>query len=600
MIFPLKRYVALLGRYLSPQWPRVTLLAALLLTGIGLDLASPQVVRYFIDTAQAGGPEWALLNAALAFLAFGLGARGLALAASYVAENTGWAATNAMREDLTLHALHLDMPFHKRHTPGELIERIDGDVGALANFFSEFAIRVAGNGLLAIGILVLLYREDWRIGLGMSFYVLVVLVALGVIQRVAVPRWAAQRKIDAELFGFIEERIAGREEIQAAGAGPYTLRRLYELLRTFLIRSRAALVISHLTTVAGDFLFVLGYATGLGLGAYLYSQGQVTIGTAYLIVYYVGMLAAPLTGLREQARDLQRATASVERAAELLAQQSQLREPSGAARRLPAGGLAVDLEGVTFRYHDEAASMPGDPPDGLEPTGDGAALCGVSFRLEAGHVLGLLGRTGSGKTTLGRLLFRLYDPSEGTIRLQGIDLREMPLAELRQRVGIVTQDVQLFQATVRDNLTFFDREIVDAHIEHVLRELGLWDWVRSLPRGLDTELAAGGQGLSAGEAQLLAFARVFLRDPGIVVLDEASSRLDPATEALLEQAIGRLLAGRTGIIIAHRLVTVQRADDLLILEDGQVVEHGPREQLAADAGSRFASLLRAGLEEALA
>jgi len=220
--------------------------------------------------------------------------------------------------------------------------------------------------------------------------------------------------------------------------------------------------------------------------------------------------------------------------------------------------------------------------------------------LAPGRVLGLLGRTGSGKTTLTRLLFRLYDLSGGAIRLGGVDLRAARLSELRQRVGIVTQDVQLFQASIRDNLTLFDRTISDERILTMLEQLELVDWLAGLKHGLATELGPGGGGLSAGEAQLLAFARVFLQYPGLVILDEASSRLDPATERLIERAVDRLLEGRTGIIIAHRLATVQRADEIMILDRGRVVEHGPRELLANAPGSRFATLLRAGMEELLA
>lgn len=606
---PSQRRAALLTHYLKPQRRRMLLLAVLLLGGIALQLANPQVVRFFIDTAQAGGPPSLLLWAALAFLAFSLAAHVVQAAADYVAVDTGWSATNALRADLALHVLNLDMPFHKRHTPGELIERIDGDAATLANFFSRFTIQIAGNGLLAIGILVLLFREDWRVGVGLTIYALLTLLALGSIQRLAVPRWAAERQTEAELFGFIEERISGREEIQSASAEAYTLQRLYRLLRMALIRLRAALIASHLTQVTGSFFHVVGYATGLALAAYLYLRGQSTIGTAYLIVYYVAMLAGPLDGIREQVQDLQRASASVQRAGSLLAEQSQLRD--GTAESLPAGALAVRLENVTFRYDDglPAADRPSQPAPGSEPAAPAAdqpaaepefpALRGVSFRVEPGRVVGLLGRTGSGKSTLARLLFRLYDPTSGAVRMGGMDVRDVPLAELRRRVGMVTQDVQLFQASVRDNLTFFDHDIADQRLVDLLEELGLWSWVRSLPQGLDTELAAGGQGLSAGEAQLLAFCRVFLHDPGLVILDEASSRLDPATEALLERAVGRLLRGRTGIIIAHRLHTVQRADDLLILENGRVAEWGARQALAADPDSRFSHLLRTGLEEAL-
>jgi ATP-binding cassette subfamily B protein len=223
----------------------------------------------------------------------------------------------------------------------------------------------------------------------------------------------------------------------------------------------------------------------------------------------------------------------------------------------------------------------------------------ISLRIAAGRTLGILGRTGSGKTTLTRLLFRLYDVTGGAIRLGGADVRDIRLDSLRQRVGMVTQEVQLFHATVRENLTFFDDSILDERILDVLEQLELLPWYQSLPSGLDTVLAAGSGGLSAGEAQVLAFTRVFLRDPGLVILDEASSRLDPATERLIERAVDRLLCDRTGIVIAHRLATVLRADDILILEDGRIREYGEREVLRADPSSRFAELLRTGMEEVL-
>jgi ATP-binding cassette subfamily B protein len=232
--------------------------------------------------------------------------------------------------------------------------------------------------------------------------------------------------------------------------------------------------------------------------------------------------------------------------------------------------------------------------------GGESVLEGLSFELRAGGVLGLLGRTGSGKSTLARLVFRLYDPKQGEILLDGSNLREMKLGALRGRVAMVTQEVQLFRGSVRDNLTFFDRSVADERIVGAIGELGLGEWLKGLPKGLDTELEAGSRSLSAGEAQLLAFTRIFLRDPGLVILDEASAKLDPATEQRIERAIDRLLEGRTAIIIAHRLGTVQRAEQVLILEDGKALEFGERQRLASDPGSRFYALLQTGLEEVLA
>ena len=213
--------------------------------------------------------------------------------------------------------------------------------------------------------------------------------------------------------------------------------------------------------------------------------------------------------------------------------------------------------------------------------------------------MGLLGRTGSGKTTMTRLLFRLYDPTTGVVRVGGEDIRRMPIDQLRRHISMVTQDVRLFHGTVRDNLTFFDESISDGKLLEVIGELGMREWIESLPDGLNTRLLAEGAGLSAGEAQLLAFARVFLAGSGILILDEASSRLDRSTEQMIERAVDRLVKDRTVIVIAHHLVTIRRCDEIAILEQGRVVEHGEREALAKDPATQFHRLLQTGLEEVL-
>jgi ATP-binding cassette subfamily B protein len=249
---------------------------------------------------------------------------------------------------------------------------------------------------------------------------------------------------------------------------------------------------------------------------------------------------------------------------------------------LAPGPLSLDFDAVSFAY------------DGNEQV-----LYDVTASVPVGEVVGVLGRTGSGKTTLARLLARFYEPSSGRIVLSGRDISSVPLRNLRQRVGFVTQDVQVFKATLRDNVRLFDQSVTDEQVTEALETVGLGGWLHSLPKGLDTVMERDGSGLSAGEAQLLALSRVFLRDPGLVVLDEASSRIDPATERLLQKAIDRLLSGRTGFIIAHRLSTLDRADWILILEDGRVCEFGRRKSLAADPHSRYSRLLRAGIEEVL-
>jgi ATP-binding cassette, subfamily B, bacterial len=608
MNVPLKRYLALLSEYLRPQSRRVLALATLLFASIGLQLLNPQILRSFIDSATAQGPQRDLFIAALLFIGVALANQVLSVGAAYLGENVGWTATNALRADLAAHCLKLDMSFHKARTPGELIERIDGDVNALSSFFSKFVIDMLSNVVLLIGVLVLLFFEDWRIGLGMSAFALVALAILIRMRSIAVPYWTAVREASAHFFGFLGERLAGTEDIRSSAATGYVMRQFYGLLRGWLPLQRKAGLAGYSMWMTTLLLFAGGNAVAFCLGAYLYQAGTITIGTVYIIFYYTELLRQPIEQIRTQLQELQKAGASIERVEELFHTRSRISD--GVGTPIPAGALAVELDRVSFDYNDERRkteddrpNTPDDDPSSFVLRPSSSVLSDVSFTLAPGRVLGLLGRTGSGKTTLARLLLRLYDPTSGTICLGGVPAPAARLGNLRRRVGMVTQDVQLFQATVRDNLTFFNRAISDARIMDALDDLGLRDWLLALPAGLDSELGAGA-GLSAGEAQLLAFARLFLADPGLVILDEASSRLDPATEQLVEQAVGKLLrsagARRTGVIIAHRLATVQRADDILILDGGRILEYGPRDQLARDPDSHFAQLLRTGMEEVLA
>ncbi|HYN87007.1 MAG TPA: ABC transporter ATP-binding protein [Ardenticatenaceae bacterium] len=581
MNLPVAQYWRLLLKYLKPQRGRVALLALLLLSGIGLQLLNPQILRAFIDEARAGVETGSLIRIALFFIGVALTQQLVSVLATYVGEHTAWQATNGLRRDLALHCLRLDLGFHHARTPGTLIERIDGDVSLLATFFSTFVLIVLGNLLLLAGVLLLLLREEWRIGLALSALSAVGLIVMSRVRELATPHWVAGRQATADFAGFIEERLAGMEDIRASGAGGYAMWRFYGLIQVLYHAYRAVWIWGSAVGVTGRIMTTLGIVITLGLSTLLYRRGAMTIGTVYLVYAYAGMLWLPLRRITDQIAELQRAEAAITRVEELMQTPNPIQDGPGAS--FPRGALLVEFDGVSFGYGS-----------------DQMIVRDISFALAPGRHLGLLGRTGSGKTTLTRLLFRLYDPEAGAIRLGGVEIRQARLDELRERIGMVTQEVQLFRASVRDNLTFFDHHISDARILEAIEALGLMPWFASLPDGLDTPLGVSGRGLSAGEAQLLAFTRVFLKDPGLVVLDEASSRLDPATERLIERAVDRLLAGRTANIIAHRLGTVRQVDEIMVMESGQIVEHGAREQLATDSTSRYATLLRTGLEEALA
>jgi ATP-binding cassette subfamily B protein/ATP-binding cassette subfamily C protein len=542
-------------------------------------------LRYFIDNAVGGGERQKLFLAALLFIGVAIITQLMAITATFYGENVAWTATNALRADLVEHCLRLDLSFHKYRTPGELVERIDGDVQNLSEFFSKFTIRILGNLLMMLGVIVVLFAEDWRAGLAILLFALVALSTLIKLRTIAVLHWRGYRQFSADFFGFLGEQLTGIEDIRANGAKNHVMHRFYKIIRNWLPIFHKARFADTILWITTNGIFTLGSVIALIVGAYLWSQKTITIGTVYLLYYYTNILSEPIEQIRNQFEELQQADASIYRITNLLQVQSQLRTDGEIS--IPPGPLSIAFDNVSFGYNNQ----------GLE-TGD-LVLQEISFNLPAGQVLGLLGRTGSGKTTLARLLLRLYDPQSGSIRLGDVPIDQTPLRELPGKVGLVTQDVQLFQTTVRNNLTFFNQNISDDRIYETLEILGLSEWLHSLPNGLNTNLGPDSSGLSAGQAQLLAFTRVFLKDPGLVILDEASSRLDPITERLIERAIDKLLMGRTGIIIAHRLATVERANQILILEKGRINEYGEKAELANNPHSRFAQLLQAGLTDLL-
>ena len=576
-----KSYWNLLSDHIRPQKGRFVLLAVSLFGSIGLRILAPQIMRQFIDEALAGKALQTLTTTAVAFIGIALIQQAVGIGVKYLGENVAWTATNDLRAELAWHALNLDMRFHNDHTPGELIERIDGDVTELATFFSQFALNLIANGLLLVGILIALFIEDWRAGLAFTVYSILTVTILGRLKDIAVPHQKARREAEAQLYGFIEEQLAGTEDIRSSGAVDFSLQELFRHHSIILGHNRKSHFKRWIIENAMGFALTAGNLLAIVSGYWLFSLNIITIGTVYLFVHYINLLEEPFWAMTHEIESFQTIGACVERLTEFRNFKPEVSD--GAGPEISSTPLALTFDDVTFSYN-----------------GDDNVLKTLSFDLKPGSILGLLGRTGSGKTTIGRLIFRLYDVNSGCIKINETDLREAQVKSLRRNIAIVTQDVQLFRANIRDNLTFFDRTIPDEKIIATLEELELGEWYQNLPKGLDTELDTGSRSLSAGEAQLLAFTRVFLRNPGLVILDEASSRLDPATEQKLERAIDKLLKGRTAIIIAHRLDTVHRADEIMILDKGQMSEYGDRRQLAANPSSRFYQLLQTGMEEVLA
>jgi ATP-binding cassette subfamily B protein len=564
--------VGLLAAYLRPERARLLVLGSVLLVATLAPVAGPVLLGHAIDAALNGQPTGDLVTIAIAFLIVTVGADALQVIVAWQSVHLAWRVGNRLRLDLARHALRLDLDWHSRHSAGLLIERLDGDVEAIVTFSSTAVVQLLGNALLLVGVVVVSLVIDWRAGLLIIVSTVVAGYVMVRFRAIAVPAHDAEREIQSQLYGDLEERLGGLEDLRANGAGPYAVHRLqHHSSRWWHAARRAALLGDGSYTFAAA-AFSLGSVLTLALGVWLHRSDALSIGALLALFRFSQMIRQPIERIAEQMREFQKAAAGARRAARLLAVVPSI--PDGRGDSLPDGPLGVQLDGVSFAYK-----------------GDSDVLVDLDLHLTPGTRLGVVGRTGSGKSTLGRVLVRLWDVTGGTVRLGGVDIRDASTADLRRRVAVVSQDVELLRASLRDNLTFLGTvEATDEILLDALRDVGLDGWAAGLSDGLDTMLDDRA-GLSAGQSQLLAFARVLLSDPGLVILDEATSRLDPDTERRLSLAADRALTGRTVVIIAHRLATLDTVDEVLVLERGSVLEHGRRDDLVADPGSHFARLL---------
>ncbi len=550
----------------------------LLAIGSALALGGPLVVRRIVDQASAGTTSADIMRLAIVYLVIAVTAQAITVAVSWFATITAWRTTNQIRLRLARHVLGLDHEFHRQHTPGELIQRVDGDVTSVSDFLGRVVPRAVGATLMIVGMIIVLTAVDWRLAAGTAVYTLISIAAVVRGRHRAVGESSDEMGSYARLYGGIEERLTAAEDLRANGAGQHAMWRFVEesadAMASSVRRERAFLRMWWAVqgAVAG------GSVVALVSSAVLVQRGVITVGTAFLMFQYVLLLSRPLEDVVDQLETVQKANGAMVRVIDLLAVQPTIVDrPSIEGAPTPRdGALSIDFQGVSFDYGDNET-----------------VLRNIDLSIAAGRSVGVVGRTGSGKTTLSRLLLRLVEATEGTLQLGGVPIVDIPLRHLRDRVALIPQEVELFSGTVRDNVAMFDPAPTDDQVVAALRQAGLQTLVDG---GIHRPLGAGGAGLSAGEAQLLALARVWLRDPDLVVLDEATARVDPQTEQKIEQAVAQLMAGRTTVIIAHRLSTLRHVDEIVVLDHGRIVEHGDRSLLAADGDSRFHRLLELALD----
>ncbi len=567
-----------LFHYLSPYKGQVLLMGMGLLLHTALSLYGPQLLRDFIDGVAGDATTRSLASLAILYLIVRLGRLGGEGLTEYLGENVAWAATNNIRVDLLRHAITLDMEFFNTHPPGTMLERTDGDANQLAKFFSQFSLRFLRSILLVVGIGIVMAFEDWRICLVIVGFIGVMAGLMIKLRTFGVPYNERLREMAGKLYGLMEERLTNMEDIKALGGITYSLRQMETYIQRQIRHGRLAFSLGGLVWPCTLFTTGLGSGFMLAWGGYLFLNGQMTIGTIYLMYAYMNLMLWPIEELSHQMEELQKAGGSLVRIEELRRKKTRLHY--GPWTDIGPSPVSVRFQQVHFCYADDSELV----------------LKNIDFVLEPGHTLGIAGRTGSGKTTIGRLLARMYDPDQGQILLNNRNLQEFNQETLRRKVGVVTQNVQFFSGTLRDNLHLFEEHYTDSQLEDALGELNLLPWLATQPQGLNTLMSSASLDLSTGEAQRLALARIFLRDPEVVILDEAVASLDPATEEEVEEALQKLLRGRTSVVIAHKMKSLEKVDEILILDRGVVLEYGTRQDLLALPQSRLNHLIAQGSE----
>ena len=499
----------------------------------------------------------------------------------------GQRLTARIRDDLFAHAMALSLRFHDRTPVGKLLTRLTSDVDALAEVFGSGAVGVLADLVTLLVIAVTMISIEWRLGLLLlGSQVPVVLGILWLQGRFRKANYRVREEL-SQLNADLQENLQGLEVVQMFRREATNSARFSQVTAAYREAVNGTILFDSAISAFIEWVALSAVAVVLALGGWMVLGSAMGLGTLTTFILYSQRLFDPLRQLAERFTQIQGGLTAVERIGELLEQPIEIAdlpasERSAAAiqsgsKRASAGEVIFD--NVSFAYRED------DP-----------ILTDLSFRIAPGEHVALVGPTGSGKTTVIRLLCRLYEPQRGRILLDGIDIRQLPIPTLRQRLGVVLQDTFLFSGNVADNLRL-DAPISSEALHQICTELGLEPLLRRLPDGLATELRERGGNLSSGERQLLSVARVAIRDPSVLVMDEATAFMDPSTEATLQRDLSRLLQQRTAIVIAHRLATVEAADRILVLRKGHLIEQGSHSELRLAGGvyAQLADLQERGL-----
>jgi ATP-binding cassette subfamily B protein len=557
---------------------------AALVAATGAALAPAPLAKLAIDDGIRRHDVGTLDLIVVAFLASAVVYALCYYAQTYLVGWVGQRALQDLRIKLFAHLQRLSIGFYSRNRAGVIISRLTNDVEALDQLVEDGMATLFQSGLTLIGVVVILVVLNWHLAL-LTFLALPLLFVGALLFRIAsADAYRITRERIAAITGYLQETLSGIRVVRAFGQERRHLREFAGLNEQNRAANMKTVNLNAAYFPGVELLSALVTAEILIIGGIEAITGHTSTGVVFAFIAALNNFFDPIQQLSQLYTTYQSGMAALDKIFELLDEQPELKDAQGA---LELGRIRgeVRFEGVSFRY--------GSDDD------DAWALRDIDLIIPPGHTVALVGETGAGKSTFAKLVARFYDPTEGVVRLDGHDLRAVTAHSLRSQMGIVPQEGFLFSGTVRDNIAFAKPSASDEEIAAAARAVGAEEFIDALPAGYDTEVGERGVQLSAGQRQLIAFARALVADPRILVLDEATSNVDVHTEGLIEQGLRRLLAGRTAIVIAHRLSTIRHASTILVLDHGEIVEQGSHEELL-DAGGRYWELYRDWAERAVA